>query len=195
MKKKHLNVFRICVGILLPVILLTMSCSQKEEKEDAPKYKNPNLPVEKRVEDLLTRMTLEAARESIVLLKNENDVLPIDQNKIKTLAVIGPNATEARTGGGGSSKVTPFYSVSSLEGLKKAVGDKINIRYALGIAIRGDIHPLSPGYMIPADTSGGKNGLWGEYFANTELKGEPVLERVDEKIGFNWGYDLPDPKL
>jgi len=133
------------------------------------------------------QLALEAAKQSIVLLKNERNVLPLDRNKIKSLAVLGPNAAEARTGGGGSSKVTPFYAGSPLEGLKKAVGNDIEIKYALGMAIRGDIHPLSPEYM--------KNGLWAEYFPNTKLEGKPLLTRLDKEVNFNWGYDSPHPKL
>jgi beta-glucosidase len=141
------------------------------------------------------QLALEAARQSIVLLKNERNVLPLDKNKIKSLAVLGPNAVEARTGGGGSSKVTPFYAVSPLEGLKKAVGNDIKIKYALGTAIRGDIHPLSSEYMAPVNTSQGKNGLWAEYFPNVKLEGKPVLTRLDKQVDFNWGYDAPHPVL
>ena len=141
------------------------------------------------------QLALEAARESIVLLKNDHNVLPLNKNNVKSIAVLGPNAAEARIGGGGSSKVTPFYAVSPLEGLKKALGNDIKIKYAFGTAIKGDIHPLNPEYMTPSNTSQGEQGLWGEYFANTELKGKPVLTRCDRQINFNWGYDAPHPEL
>ena len=68
-------------------------------------------------------LALAAATKAITLLKNENNILPIDKNKVKVIAVIGPNADEAATGGGGSSFVSPFYAVSPLEGLKKRFGD------------------------------------------------------------------------
>lgn len=141
------------------------------------------------------QLALEAARQSIVLLKNEKNVLPLDRNKIKSLAVLGPNAAEARTGGGGSSQVTPFYAVSPLAGLKKAVGNDIEIKYAPGTATRGDIIPLGSQYMVPANVTPGKTGLWAEYFANTKLQGKPVLTRLDKEVNFNWGYDAPHPKL
>lgn len=141
------------------------------------------------------QLALEAAKESIVLLKNENNVLPLNKNKVKSIAVLGPNAAKARIGGGGSSKVTPFYAVSPLEGLKKALGSDVKIKYSFGTTIKGDIHILSPGYMRPSNRSQGEQGLWGEYFANTELEGEPVLSRCDKQIDFNWGYEAPHPKL
>lgn len=128
------------------------------------------------------QLALEAARQSIVLLKNNHAVLPLDKNKIKTLAVIGPNALDARVGGGGSSKVTPFYAVSPMQGLKKALGNRVEIKYALGIAIRGDIDPL-------------RQQFEAQYFDNIQLEGEPVLSRMDGKVDFNWGYDAPHPSL
>lgn len=128
------------------------------------------------------KLALKAAQQSLVLLKNNNKILPLDQGKLKTLAVIGPNALDARVGGGGSSKVTPFYAVSPMQGLKKALGKNVKIKHALGIAIRGDIDPL-------------RQAFHAEYFNNIELKGKPVMKRVEEKIDFNWGYDAPHPSL
>lgn len=61
------------------------------------------------------QLALEAAKQSIVLLKNKKNVLPLDKNKIKSLAVLGPNAAETRTGGGGSSKVTPYKDSTTHE--------------------------------------------------------------------------------
>lgn len=145
--------------------------------------------------DAHKKLALEAAEESIVLLKNKNNLLPLDKTKIKSIAVLGPNAAEARVGGGGSSKVTPLYAVSPLEGLQKALGPGVKINYAHGAPIKADIHPLSAEYMIPSNTSQGEQGLWAEYFDNIELNGQPVLARCDKQINFNWGYDAPHPKL
>ena len=79
-----------------------------------------------------------AAAESIVLLKNSGDLLPLDRSKIKSLAVIGPNAAVARTGGGGSSLVHPLNPVTPLEGVKERAGAKIQITYALGVGTPGE---------------------------------------------------------
>ena len=62
-----------------------------------------------------------ASREGIVLLQNKDNILPLDFNKLKSLAVIGPNANVARTGGGGSSQVDPIVAPSPLEILKAMV--------------------------------------------------------------------------
>lgn len=76
--------------------------------------------------------------EGIVLLKNDNNVLPIDLNKTKTIAVIGENAIKAMTVGGGSSSLKVAKEVSPLEGLQNRVGDKAEILYARGYV--GDVN-------------------------------------------------------
>jgi len=72
------------------------------------------------------------AEEGIVLLKNKNNILPIDLNKAKRIAVIGENAVKMMTVGGGSSSLKARYEVSPLEGLKKRVGANTEIVYARG---------------------------------------------------------------
>lgn len=79
-----------------------------------------------------------AAAESIVLLKNAGDLLPLDAAKIKSLAVIGPNAAVARTGGGGSSLVRPINAVTPLDGIRQRAGSGIQVTYALGAGIPGE---------------------------------------------------------
>jgi beta-glucosidase len=78
------------------------------------------------------------AAESIVLLKNDGNLLPLDSSKIKSLAVIGPSAAVARTGGGGSSLVHPKYSVAPLDGIKERAGSSMQVSYALGTSIPGE---------------------------------------------------------
>ena len=79
-----------------------------------------------------------AATESIVLLKNDGGLLPLDRAKVHTVAVIGPNAAVAVTGGGGSSLVVPKYSISPLQGIQERAGKRVQVSYALGVAMEGD---------------------------------------------------------
>jgi beta-glucosidase len=79
-----------------------------------------------------------ASDESIVLLKNNGDILPLDPSKIHSLVVIGPNAAIARTGGGGSSLVVPKYSVSPLKGIQDHAGERVKVSYALGVSMEGE---------------------------------------------------------
>ena len=78
---------------------------------------------------------LKIAEEGLVLLKNENNFLPLQRNAIKNIAVIGYNADRKQSMGGGSSQVKSFYEITPLDGLRKQVGSNINITYAKGYNI------------------------------------------------------------
>lgn len=135
------------------------------------------------------KVTLDAARAGIVLLQNQKNVLPLDTNKIRSIAVVGPNADAARIGGGGSAKVVPFYSVSPLEGIKKAVGEKVRIEFAPGIVALEDTKPIPTENLRTPD--GKSNGLLGEYFANMNFEGKPAFTRVDSQLDFHWATGTP----
>jgi beta-glucosidase len=125
-----------------------------------------------------------ASREGIVLLKNQDNFLPLDFKKIKSLAVIGPNANKARTGGGGSSQVEPINAPSPLEVLKKNFGNNVKINYAVGVNIESEARPIDSKYLR---TNNGEEGLLGEYFNNMELKGSPSFTRIDKEVHFDFG--------
>ena len=78
----------------------------------------------------------QVAEEGIVLLKNDRSTLPLDVNKIRSIAVIGSDATQKHAYGGQSSGIKAFYEVPPLEGLIRQLGDKVTVTY-------------SPGYRIP----------------------------------------------
>jgi beta-glucosidase len=129
------------------------------------------------------RLVLEEARDGIVLLKNENHLLPLDRNKIKTIAVLGPNAYPAVIGGGGSSLTTPFNAVSFLEGISDLAGKDVHVLYlAESVPLDGVIS-----HTEFVSTPGGAAGLRGEYFDNEEFKGGPALVRTDTRVDFHWG--------
>jgi len=77
-------------------------------------------------------LALETARKGIVLLKNEDNILPLSKSSIKSIAVIGPNADTDGLGDHGSSRVTPPYTVTALQGIRNKAGEKIIINYAKG---------------------------------------------------------------
>ena len=78
-------------------------------------------------------VALEGARESITLLKNKGKTLPLDPAKVKTIAVIGPNAWPAVTGGGGSSEAQAFEPVSILTGIANLAGPDVHVLYTRGL--------------------------------------------------------------
>jgi beta-glucosidase len=128
-------------------------------------------------------VSLEEARSGIVLLKNDSNLLPLDSKKIKTIAVLGPDAYPAVIGGGGSSLTKPFRSISYLEGISNFLGKNVRVVYideqpALDDIVGNTQFELS---------LGGPQGLKGEYFNNDNLQGTPALVRTDERIDFHWG--------
>jgi len=135
------------------------------------------------------KIALKLAEESIVLLKNENNILPIKRDKVRTIAVIGPNSDPAVIGGGGSSLTIPFNSVSVVQGIKDYAGEKYKIKY------KTILKPEQEAYLTSKYYFNGKQGLSGEYFNNTDLSGEPVLKRFDKRVNFNWIGEKPCKEL
>ena len=146
-------------------------------------FENPALRPEQAIDKPEhRRVAREAATEAIVLLKNSNSILPLDAGKLKSIAVIGANARWASIIGGGSVRVSPHYVVSPLEALKNRAGDKI--RYAIGCSIR----KLPPTF----DRNWLSGDLTLDYFANSELSGEPVRTEMTRKMDIVWfGDEMP----
>jgi len=128
-------------------------------------------------------IALEEARSGMVLLKNENGILPLNKKKLKTIAVLGPDAYPAVIGGGGSSLTKPFNSVSYLEGISNYLGENGRVLYTTDEASLDEVVKATEFVLSP----GGTVGLHGEYFNNDSLQGEPALMRTDDKIDFHWG--------
>ena len=144
--------------------------------------------------DAHKKLALVLAKESIVLLKNDHNLLPLSLNKLKKIAVIGPNAANARVGGGGSSRVIPYYSISPLEGIKKLVGTQAEVIFAQGDELRtSPLLPIGKQFLQPAGLTG--NGLKAEFFNNVNLEGKPSLTRIDSTVYFNWEDDPPAPEI
>lgn len=134
------------------------------------------------------KTALDVERGGIVLLKNEDSLLPLDKKKIRKLAVIGCHAAEPVICGGGSAYTPPNRVVTLLEGLRQAAGKDVEITHAAGV------HPLRDHVTYRESvfyTPEGKRGLRGEYFNNRELQGTPVLIRADEQINFPWYNKVP----
>jgi beta-glucosidase len=152
---------------------------------DEPRPQHDDEVVENRA------IALEAAQNGIVLLKNRSNALPLDPKKIKKLALIGPYANTAATGGGGSSRIDPFYSVTPLQGIRERLGDKVELLHVAALDYNGlPGEGLSKGVVLT--TPDGKSaGLLGEYFANTSLAGDPLVTRIDKKVDFDFGDKSP----
>ena len=127
------------------------------------------------------QVVLEAARAGMVLLKNDRNLLPLDKGSVHTIAVIGPGAYPAQTGGGGSADAKPFTAVSYLEGLENYLGDGTKVYYDHGIPDLGQIAKHTE-FVTEAD--GGRPGLKTEIFTNINLSGTPSIVRTDKHVNF-----------
>ncbi len=98
-----------------------------------------------------------AATQGIVLLKNDGEALPLLPRKIRSIAVIGPNANVAHVGGGGSAIVKPVYAASPLDGIRLRAGTRFKVGYAAGCAMEGEDtekeNSVSPADLIKEATS------------------------------------------
>lgn len=132
-------------------------------------------------------LALEAARESIVLLKNEADLLPLPKD-IGSIAVIGPNANyvEVLLGNYHGSPANP---VTPLMGIRKKLLPSTRLYHAQGSPLAHGVLPLEViphNYLYPADSFAHEHGLDAAYFDNPHFKGQPVLKRIDSHIDANW---------
>ena len=136
------------------------------------------------------QLALEAARQSIVLLKNKNNILPLDKSKIKSIAVFGPNAANCIFGGY-SAKESANEPVSVLKAFKSKLGKNVRI-FDVPWQDKNDIELpiISKEYFHPENSL--VKGLSAEYFSNKDLKGDPK-KRIDDCIDFNPRKQAPDP--
>jgi len=129
------------------------------------------------------KLALETARVSMVLLKNRGDWLPLDKDKIKSVAVIGPDAYPAVPVGGGSAQANPFVAVSYLQGLVDYLAGSATVTWSRGLVPLSEIFEAT---VFATTPTGGQPGLKAEYFDNPNLSGAPGLTRIDEHVSFSW---------
>ena len=129
------------------------------------------------------QVALQEARGSMVLLKNDHHILPLDKKKIKTIAVIGPGAYPSEIGGGGSSQVAPFHSLSYMEAISDYLGEGVRVLSDADEPTLEDVVSRTA-FLVSRK---GPPGLKAEYFDNVELKGTPSLVRTDKTVDFDWG--------
>jgi beta-glucosidase len=137
-------------------------------------------------------LALRAARESIVLLKNEGDFLPLSK-EIGSIAVVGPNADDVLVLLG-NYRGTPSQVVTPLEGIRKKISPTTKLYAARGceLAAGVDLLTVVPSDCLrPTDADGYQTGLTAAYYDNLEFKGEPAFNRVDPLVDFVWKDTTP----
>jgi beta-glucosidase len=138
------------------------------------------------------QVALQAAREGLVLLKNEGALLPLDKGKLKTVALIGPSAYPAVPVGGGSGGVEPFAAVSLLQGLSEHLGAAVPVLYVRGLPSYADLAERT-NFTTGEQTDA--KGLKAEYFEKDDLSGPAVVSRVEEHINYGRVGGLGAPRL
>jgi len=128
-------------------------------------------------------LSLKVAQEAIVLLKNDNNLLPLDKN-LKQIAVIGPNADylDVLLGNYNGTSSRP---VTAWAGIQNVAGDGTDVKYSPGCVLVGTdlvMNKIPEKYI----STGGESGLKAEYFSNRNHYGEPALVRIDKGIAFEF---------
>lgn len=126
-------------------------------------------------------VALDLARGGIVLLKNDN-ILPL-QSKVKTIAVIGPNA-DLNPAGGGSSFTEPFHYTSLLKGVKTAMPNAKVVYVPNSIPQMENYADNAPLYL---DKGSKTKGVKASYFNNMDLEGDAVSQQTEKSINHIWG--------
>ncbi len=134
-------------------------------------------------------LALEVAQKSLVLLKNQNHILPLSNKKKMTLALVGPSVTRARTGGGGSSLVHNSVAVSAAVGIAQRLKE-----WNAPVELVIDDRLRLPGDPIDDSKSVSKPFI-GEYFDNPILSGAPTHIQETTKLDFDWEWGTPDSSI
>ncbi|MFB9110067.1 beta-glucosidase [Flavobacterium gyeonganense] len=134
-----------------------------------------------------------ASQKSIVLLKNQNNTLPLSK-EIKTVAVIGPNANDAQSLWGNYSGI-PSNPVTVLKGIQNKLEPKAKVLYAKGTDLAKGVPEMKVIPSVYLQSENGVQGLTAEYFDNKECQGKPLFTRIDDNIDFHWDIDTPDPRM
>ena len=155
------------------------------------------IPFEKNDCEEHRQLSLRAAQESIVLLKNENNFLPL-QKDLKSIAVFGPNADDVEVLLG-NYEGTPSKPVTALQGIVRKVSPGTKIHYTKGCDLvyptKAKLNPVPASVLKPPKVHATKQGLRAEYFDNMNLKGEPVHIIFDANVDLNWKANPPGPEM
>ncbi|MGF1792236.1 glycoside hydrolase family 3 C-terminal domain-containing protein [Photobacterium profundum] len=140
-------------------------------------------------------LALELAEKSMVLLQNElvdgETLLPIDKSKVKTVAVVGPNANKLNFG---TYSGTPRNPVTPLQGIQHYLGDDVEVIYVPWVSEGADFNSIPMDNITLLDNQG--LGVWNvDYFDNNAAHGKPVASNTAGEIDFNWTDNKPHKSL
>ena len=128
---------------------------------------------------------LDTAREGIVLLKNDGNLLPLQQGRVRSVAVVGPAALGAPPTGFGSSTVTPIRCVAELDGIENEAPAGTEVDFISHCTPE----PTAAEWQTIDAMGEAERGLEGQYFTSPDLSGTPAVTRVDNDVNFDWETD------
>jgi beta-glucosidase len=152
------------------------------------RVKYASVPFSEDMSPAHTELALRAAREAMVLLKNEKNTLPLS-GKAHTIAVIGPNAAELAAIEGNYNAV-PKDPMMPVDGIIREF-PSAKVVYAQGSPYAENAPIVIPRTQFRTGMGSSTEGLKAEYFSNTRFQGKPVLVRVDKQINFDWNSASP----
>jgi beta-glucosidase len=127
----------------------------------------------------------EAAAEGIVLLKNEGDVLPLQREKLNSVAIIGPNAKVARIMAGGSAQVNAHYAITPYDGVVAKLDEPVEIGYELGCPNHKQLPQFDMDQLL-AGVEGNEHGWRTDYFNGPALVGSPIYTEISKQPELMW---------
>lgn len=127
------------------------------------------------------QVALDAALEGAVLLKNENNLLPLKKEGVKSVLVVGPVAYPPVPVGGGSARVLPFQAVSFVQGISDYFGSVVPVYYSPGVP---SLSEMADATSFTTEAAGGAPGLKAEYFSTPDLQGQAIISRNEPYVDF-----------
>ncbi len=164
---------------LLRVLILSGRLDDPEEQPERSDDRPEHRELARRV-----------AAEAMVLLKNEGGLLPLDRSRLRTLAVIGPNAEVGQIMGGGSSHVTPHYVIHPLEALRKRCCSDVTVVHKQG-CLNHKFTPEIEGAHYASGAEDDHRRVTVEYFDSPDCTGEVVHARKVRQIGARFFGPVP----
>jgi beta-glucosidase len=149
-------------------------------------FEQPEIAAEQAIDRPEHRTLLrKVAAEGMVLLKNAGDILPLNAEKLTSIAMLGPNAKTAQIMGGGSAQVNAHYAVTPYAGVVAAVGERVELGYEIGCTNHQQLPKLDSRLVAPANAQA-DHGFTISYYNNLDLSGEPVYQSVTASSEQAW---------
>jgi len=135
------------------------------------------------------KVALEVAQKGVVLLKNEDNILPLAKNKIQSIALVGPNSDSLALSGGGSAFNPPTYEISLFDELKSYFANtKVAIKQTKGILLGRELEVAKTSSYLTQD---GEPGVLCEYFKTPNCEGKPIYSEITQFVYFNHDDTIP----